>query len=66
MLLDDYRNCPGVSSYHMSCKEDRDHPDKIKFLYKFKKGECPESFGMNVAMMSGLSKKIVDRAKVKS
>jgi DNA mismatch repair protein MSH6 len=41
MLLDDYRNCPGVSSYHMSCKEDIDHPDKIKFLYKFVKGECP-------------------------
>lgn len=50
----------------MACKEDEKHPDKIDFLYKFVKGECPRSFGMNVALMSGLSQKIVDRAKEKS
>lgn len=50
----------------MACKEDENHPDKIEFLYKFKKGECPKSFGMNVALMSGLSEKIVERAKFKS
>ena len=41
MLLDDFRDCPGVASYHMSCKEDKFHPDKIHFKYKFVKGECP-------------------------
>ena len=66
MLLDDFRNCPGVQSYHMACKEDPKLPDVIRFLYKFKKGECPQSFGMNVALMSGLDKKIVERAKFKS
>ena len=66
MLLEDYRDCPGVSSYHMACRSDPDHPDKIKFLYKFKKGECPKSFGMNVALMSGLDRSIINRAKQKS
>jgi len=41
MLLDDYRDCPGVSSYHMACKNEESSTDKIKFLYKFRKGECP-------------------------
>lgn len=63
MLLDDYRECPGVQSYHMACKEDPKNPDKIKFLYKFRKGECPKSFGMNVAIMSGLPPNIIERAK---
>ena len=30
------------------------------------KGECPRSFGMNVALMSGIDKKIVEHAKIKS
>ena len=50
----------------MACKQDETHPDKIHFLYKFKKGESPQSFGMNVALMSGLSREIVEYAKVKS
>lgn len=66
MLLDDYRNCPGVASYHMSCRQDKNKLDQIKFLYKFKKGECPKSFGMNVAIMSGLDQNLVERAKQKS
>jgi len=28
--------------------------DRITFLYKFIEGECPRSFGMNVARMAGL------------
>ena len=35
MLLDDYRDCPNVSSYFMACEEDEKLPDQIKFLYKF-------------------------------
>lgn len=31
-----------------------DEPDKINFLYKFVLGECPRSFGLNVASMAGL------------
>ena len=66
MLLDDFRDFPGVSSYFMACEQDPVHPDKIKFLYKFVKGDCPNSFGMNVALMSGVDSKIVEFAKLKS
>lgn len=66
MLLDDYKECPGVQSYYMDCTEDKERPDQIKFLYKFIRGDCPQSFGMNVALMSGLPKQIVEKAKIKS
>jgi len=36
------------------------------FLYKFVPGYCPVSFGINVARMAGIEKKIINRAKVKS
>ena len=62
MLLDDFRDVPGVSSYHMKCVVDPKNAEKIRFLYKFVKGECPKSFGMNVAMMSGLNKNIIANA----
>jgi len=35
-------------------------------LYKFKRGECPESFGLNIAVMAGLPNSVVTRAKQKS
>ena len=31
-----------------------EHKDKIKFLYKFKEGYVPNSFGINVARLTGL------------
>jgi len=63
MLLDDFRKVPGVESYHMSCKEDPYRKTKVHFLYKFKRGECPSSYGMNVAVLSGMSPEIVERAR---
>ena len=62
MLIDDFRLFKHVACYHMACKEDSRSQGKINFLYKFTFGECPKSFGMNVAMMSGLDKKLVDYA----
>ena len=53
MLLDEFRNFPGVQTYHMSYKAN-DTGDHVIFLYKFVKGECPMSFGLNVARMAGL------------
>jgi len=35
-------------------------------LYKFVRGECPNSFGLNIAVMAGLPKKIIEIAKEKS
>jgi DNA mismatch repair protein MSH6 len=40
MLLDDFKNKPGVGSYHMAYVANEDQ-DSITFLYKFVKGECP-------------------------
>ena len=65
MLLDDFKNKPGVASYHMSYVANEEQ-DSITFLYKFVKGECPLSFGMNVARMAGIPRSILDRAKFKS
>ena len=65
MLLDDFKVKPGVKSFHMSYKS-TDDDNKITFLYKFVEGECPTSFGLNVARMAGIPKSILDRAKSKS
>ena len=51
MLLDEYRGVPGIQTYHMSYKENPLN-DSVTFLYKFIKGECPMSFGINVARMA--------------
>lgn len=40
--------------------------DRITFLYKFVEGECPRSFGMNVAHMAGLPRSVMETAKYKS
>jgi DNA mismatch repair protein MSH6 len=34
----------------------------IKFKYKFTKGICPESYGIEVAKMAGIPQKILKRA----
>ena len=66
MLVESFRGIKGVENYHMACKfTDRD-VDKITFLYKFVKGECPMSFGLNVARMAGMNKFIISRAKEKA
>ncbi|TNV85716.1 hypothetical protein FGO68_gene17605 [Halteria grandinella] len=91
MLLEQFREVPRVSSYHMSFKElklpqnnsspnqklhliqrtspKQDNPDdcdRITFLYKFVQGECPRSFGMNVARMAGLPDGVINSAKAKA
>lgn len=53
MLLDELRNEPAVKYYHMSFKANEDN-DHVIFLYNFIQGECPMSFGLNVARMAGL------------
>ena len=61
MLLDDFRGGKSVDLYHMACKQDAE-TDTITFLYKFIKGECPQSFGLNVARMAGLPDEVVASA----
>lgn len=46
-----------------------DGPDGHKvvtFLYKFAPGECPKSYGLNVARLARLPPSVIDRAKAKS
>lgn len=40
--------------------------DHVIFLYKFVKGECPLSFGMNVARMAGLPAQVLEKALQRS
>jgi len=59
MLLDDFRETPGIGLFHMASKQEEEN---VTFLYKFKRGECPKSFGINVARMAGLPEKVLQRA----
>ena len=43
--------------------EEKDH---VIFLYKFIRGECPMSFGLNVARMAGLPQKVLQIAQARS
>ena len=65
MLLDEFRGVEGIESYHMACKAD-ESKEKVAFLYKFIKGECPESFGLNVARLAGIPDEVLIQAKKKS
>ena len=65
MLLDQFRDTAGVRNYHMAFKASEE-TDRIVFLYKFIEGDCPKSFGLNVAKMAGLPTKVLDLARAQS
>ena len=65
MLLDEYRGIPGVALYHMACRAN-EAKDEVTFLYRFEKGECPQSFGINVARMAGIPKGVLDKARTRA
>ena len=62
MLLDDFRHAPAVKLFHMKCQAN-EAKDEVMFLYKFEEGECPQSFGINVARMAGIPRGVLDIAK---
>lgn len=49
----------------MACRAN-EAQDEVIFLYRFEKGECPQSFGLNVARMAGIPRSVLDRARVKA
>ena len=51
-----------IKLYFMDSSVDEMTKD-IKFKYKFTEGICPESYGIEVAKMAGIPKKILNRAK---
>lgn len=65
MLLDEFKGEKGVQTYHMAYKAN-ENQDEVMFLYKFVKGECPMSFGINVARMAGIPKFVLEIAKKKA
>ena len=65
VLLDEFREASDVSFYHMSSKIDGEH-EKVVFLYKLIQGECSNSFGLNIARITGMSHETVKLAKEKA
>jgi len=65
VLLDEFRDSPDVSYYHMASKIDHEN-EKVIFLYKLIQGECSNSFGLNIARITGLPKETMKVAKVKA
>ena len=71
-LLEQYKGREDqVDTYHMQCMEQSDSPrhstnttprQRVDFLYLYKKGISPKSYGMNVALLAGLPRKVVDHA----
>ena len=65
MILADIHEIPGVDMYHMDSVLDTVN-QSVVFLYKLKKGECPKSYGLNVAKLAGIPQKILEVAYNKS
>ncbi len=57
-LKDWCRDQPGIDLYFMDCLVDDSSKD-ITFLYKFRQGVCPQSYGIHVAKLAGLPVKII-------
>lgn len=50
----------GIKNYHILISENK---DGITFLYKVARGGASKSFGIEVAMLAGVNRKVIDRAK---
>ena len=61
-IIDWCQNEPQMDLFFMDSSVDKETKD-IKFLYKFKKGICPESYGIEVAKLAGIPNKIIERSK---
>ena len=62
VLLEEFKDNKDIAFYHMASKVD-EAAEKVIFLYKFMKGGCVNSFGLNIARLSGLPKSVVEQAK---
>ena len=53
---------------HQAClvEEGKDGASKVTFLYKLRPGDCPKSYGMNVARLAHMPEAVIERANAKS
>ncbi|KAI5967653.1 MSH6 [Candida margitis] len=58
-----FKSHPQIKPMRMAIIVDQESRD-ITFLYKLEDGTAPGSFGMNVALMCGISREIVDNAEI--
>jgi len=49
----------------MACRTN-EAKDEVMFLYRFEKGECPQSFGLNIARMAGIPRNVINNARKKA
>ncbi|KAM7277271.1 hypothetical protein ACFE04_019137 [Oxalis oulophora] len=66
-LTKEFGSHPHVTLQHMACalKSDPHSPksrEELVFLYRLTSGACPESYGLQVAVMAGIPRQVVDAA----
>lgn len=70
-LNEEFENDIRIARGHMGCKDDgyfllncfsHRFRNNITFLYRLISGPCPKSYGMNVAQLANIPKRIVERA----
>ncbi|KAK2978247.1 hypothetical protein RJ640_024280 [Escallonia rubra] len=68
-LTKEFGSHPHVTLQHMACtfklKPEDPHQvnnQELVFLYRLASGACPESYGMQVALMAGIPKRVVEAA----
>ncbi|KAE8682862.1 DNA mismatch repair protein MSH7 [Hibiscus syriacus] len=63
-LTKEFASHPHVTLQHMACsfQSTSKGEQELVFLYRLTNGACPESYGMQVAMMAGIPKNVVEAA----
>ncbi|CAM8914652.1 unnamed protein product [Rhodiola kirilowii] len=66
-LTKEFASHPHVSSQHMSCtfrksQSPSKSDEELVFLYRLAPGACPESYGLQVALMAGIPNQVVQAA----
>ena len=65
MLVEEFSHDPKIANFHMACKTNK-NSDVVTFLYKFIRGQCPKSYGINVARLAQIPNWVLENAKRKS
>ncbi|KAI0487869.1 hypothetical protein KFK09_027692 [Dendrobium nobile] len=63
-LTKEFASHPHVNMQHMACTFDRkiNGEQELVFLYRLASGSSPESYGLQVALMAGIPKSVVEAA----